>query len=196
ATVEMNNTFYKMPVASDLRSWARQAPGTFRFALKAPQAITHRRRLKNAAGETRRFLRAAAVLERQLGPLLFQLPPNFKKDLPRLEAFLRLLRAQKRVAFEFRHASWFDDETIACLRNHSIALCTADAEKLPGGDPIRTADWGYVRLRRERYTTKSLASWIERLSSQGWKNAYVFFKHEDTGAGPKLAERFLKLAGA
>jgi uncharacterized protein YecE (DUF72 family) len=194
STVEVNNSFYRMPDAGVLKSWAREVPAEFQFALKAPQTITHFKRLKNAQAATREFLRVVSVLKRRRGPLLFQLPPNFKKDLPRLEAFLRLLRKQTSVAFEFRHASWFDNEVFDCLRANSCALCVADSDDLPSAELVSTADWGYVRLRRKRYTRKQLAKWIERIRALRWEDAYVFFKHEDSGAGPRFASRFLELA--
>jgi uncharacterized protein YecE (DUF72 family) len=195
AAVEVNSSFRRMPEASVLKSWAQQVPEGFRFALKAPQAITHFKRLKNAKAETRELLRTASVLKGRQGPLLFQLPPNFKKDLPRLKTFLRLIGRRTPAAFEFRHESWFDDEVFDCLRENSCALCTADSEDSPWTDLVTTAGWGYVRLRRERYTAKRLQQWSENIRSQLWSETYVFFKHEDTGTGPKLAERFLKLAG-
>jgi uncharacterized protein YecE (DUF72 family) len=134
-------------------------------------------------------------LEQQLGPVLFQLPPDFKKDLPRLESFLTLVRDATPAAFEFRHESWFDDEVFDCLRRNSCALCVADSEDFPSPDCLSTAGWGFVRLRREGYTDDSLSKWIQRFKSQAWNEAYVFFKHEDAGIGPKLAARFLELAG-
>jgi len=170
-------------------------PASFRFALKAPQTITHRKRLKNAEQETEDLLRIASTLKRRCGPLLFQLPPNFKKDLSRLEAFLSFIPSKTSAAFEFRHESWFDDEVFDCLRANSCALCVADTDELPIADLVSTANWGYVRLRRESYTDKQLAKWIEKFSSQKWRETYVFFKHEDTGTGPKFATRFLELAG-
>jgi uncharacterized protein YecE (DUF72 family) len=194
--VEINNTFYRMPKASDLESWAAQAPKGFKFALKGPQLITHRKRLKNAAEETEGFLRAAAALRGRLGPLLFQLPPNMKKDLSRLTDFLALLGKGLRAACEFRHESWFDDEVFECLRKNSCALCVADAVDLPQTQLVRTADWGYLRLRRDGYDSRQLGQWIKKIKSQTWSEAYVFFKHEDTGMGPKLAATFLKLAGS
>jgi len=194
STVEINNTFYRMPKAGVLESWAQQVPDGFRFVLKAPQKITHFKRLKDAEEETDYLLRTAAVLEGHRGPLLFQLPPNFKKDLPRLEPFLNLVGGTP-AAFEFRHESWFDDEVFECLRKNSCALCVADIDDSPCADLVNTAGWGYVRLRREDYTDEYLREWIERLRSQGWDEAYVFFKHEDAGIGPKLAARFLELAG-
>lgn len=196
ATVEINHSFYRMPTSGDLESWAQQVPDAFRFVLKAPQIITHRKRLKNAAIETDHFLRTASVLKQRLGRFLFQLPPNFKKDLARLEAFLALLGDCVPAAFEFRHASWFDDEVFDCLRANSCALCVADMDDSPSSDLVSTAAWGYLRLRRERYTGKQLGAWIAKLRSQGWDDAYVFFKHEDAGTGPKLVARFLELATA
>ena len=193
STVEINNSFYRMPSESVLESWAAQTPGGFRFVLKAPQTITHRKRLKDAEEQTHQFLRAAATLKDRRGPLLFQLPPNLKKDLPRLEAFLGLIKDA--AAFEFRHGSWFDDDVFGCLRAHSCALCIADADDSPGAELISTAPWGYVRLRRENYGDEQLRDWIKRLRSQGWSEANVFFKHEDAGTGPKFAARFIELAG-
>jgi uncharacterized protein YecE (DUF72 family) len=168
-------------------------PESFQFGLKAPEAITHRRRLKECAEEVQHFLKAAALLKQRRGPLLFQLPPNFKKDVPRLKDFLKLLGKDSFAAFEFRHASWFDAEVHTVLRNHRCALCVADAEELPVTDLVDTAGWGYVRLRREKYTRKELKTWVERLKSQPWTEAYVFFKHEDTGSGPKLGSQFVGL---
>ena len=126
---------------------------------------------------------------------MFQLPPNFKKDLPRLEAFLELVGQGALATFEFRHESWFDDDVFDCIRAHSCALCVADTDEHPCADLVGTASWGYVRLRRENYTKKDLSGWIERLRSQAWDTAFVYFKHEDTAIGTKLAARFLKMAG-
>lgn len=195
STVEMNNTFYRMPSAAAVASWAEQTPASFRFVLKAPQTITHRKRLKNVEEDVDFFLIAAAALGERRGPLLFQLPPNMKRDLPRLEAFLGLLEGRAKVAFEFRHESWLEADTIDLLRAHQGVLCVADADELPGADLLHTADWGYVRLRREGYTDEALLAWIKSIRSQEWKEAYVFFRHEDTAAGVKLATRFLELSG-
>lgn len=196
STVEINNTFYRMPQQSVLESWAAQVPETFRFVLKAPQTITHRKQLRNAEEDTAYLLSVAGALKSRLGPLMFQLPPHCKKDVPRLAAFLELLPAGTRCAFEFRHASWLDDEVYECLRTKSCALCCADADDLPDTDLISTAPWGYLRLRREDYTDEALDEWLARIRSRGWEEAYVFFRHEDTGTGPRLAARFLQLAGA
>jgi uncharacterized protein YecE (DUF72 family) len=195
STVEINNSFYRMPSEDVLESWTAEVPKTFRFAFKAPQTITHRKRLKNAEEETDTFLRATAVLKDRCGPLLFQLPPNLKKDLPRLDTFLRFLGGRPPTAIEFRHASWIDDEVFDCLRANSCALCLADIDDAPAPDLVSTANWGYVRLRRENYTKKQLSEWIKRIQFQEWDDAYVFFKHEETGSGPKFATQFLELAG-
>jgi len=127
------------------------------------------------------------------GPLLFGLPPNFKKDLPRIQKFLKLFRGAQRVAFEFRHPSWFDDEVFECMRANRCALGTADEEKSPFTDIVSTTSRGYIRLRRENYTDKELRAWIKRIKSKPWDEVFVVFKHEDTGAGPRFAARFLEL---
>jgi uncharacterized protein YecE (DUF72 family) len=194
STVEMNNTFRRMPTASSMESLAQQVPVSFRFAVKAPQSITHFKRLKNIDEEIKQLLHATAALKKRQGPLLFQLPPNFKKDILRLEDFLRLVPKKTKAAFEFRHSSWFDEEVFDCLRKRSCALCIADTDDAPQTTILSTADWGYVRLRRDNYSAAQLRQWAKKIHSQTWNEAYVFFKHEDTGIGPKLATGFLKLA--
>jgi uncharacterized protein YecE (DUF72 family) len=195
-SVEINNTFHKFPTESIVNSWAEQVPKSFRFVLKARQIITHFRRLQNAERYTDDFIRIASVLKERQGPILFQLPPNFKKDIPRLDAFLSYIGGRVKSAFEFRHESWFDDEVFNSLRAHEAAMCIADADDLPTAHVVRTASWGYVRLREEGYTDKNLRDWIEEIRSQNFDEAYVFFKQEDAGAGPKLAARFAELAGS
>jgi uncharacterized protein YecE (DUF72 family) len=193
STVEINNTFYRMPAPSVLESWATQVPENFRFVLKAPQAITHFKRLKEVEEPTERFLQVATVLKERLGPLLFQLPPNFKQDLPRLDRFLDLIPVGTKAAFEFRHKSWFDDEVFARLRAKSCALCVADSEDLPAPELVNTARWGLLRLRREIYPNEKLVEWLDKAKSQKWDEAYIFFKHEDSGTAPKFATQFLEL---
>src|SRR5262245_12751566 len=193
AAVEINNSFYRMPNEKDLKAWVSQVPMEFQFAIKAPQTITHFKRLNEAGEPTKALFRVVGKLKSRLGPVLFGLPRTLKKDLPRLRAFLKLIPRNRRATFEFRHESWFDEEVFDCLRQRHCALCVADAEDLPKAKLVDTAGWGYVRLRRERYTSKSLTEWIKRIRSMNWKEAYVFFKHEDTGTGPKLATRFLEL---
>jgi uncharacterized protein YecE (DUF72 family) len=193
STVEINNTFYQMPREKVLESWAEQVPAGFRFVLKAPQRITHQKRL-NAADDTNYLLSVASVLRERQGPILFQLPPNFKKDLSRLKMFLSVVDCRAQIAFEFRHESWFDDEVFDCLRAGSAALCLADVDDAPHPELVSTAAWGYLRLRRDGYSDKELAEWLDKLKSTAWESAHVFFKHEDAGIGPKLAARFLELA--
>jgi uncharacterized protein YecE (DUF72 family) len=187
--VEINNTFYRMPKPELLAGWAAQVPETFRFALKASQRITHIKRLKEVSEEVRYLAGAARHLGGHLGPILYGLPPNLKKDLPRLEAFLALLPSDLKAAFEFRNPTWLDEEVFALLRSAGAALCVADDEK--GTTPfVATASWGYLRLRREDYTDADLDAWAARLAEPSWTEAYVFFKHEDEGAAPELARRF------
>jgi uncharacterized protein YecE (DUF72 family) len=193
-TVEINYTFRRMPTVSVLDAWAGAVPADFRFALKAPEAITHRKRLQDVGDALARFLEVAGQLKERLGPLLFQLAPNFKKDAARLRAFLALLPPERRVAFEFRHPSWFDDEVFGLLREHGAALCIADAEDDLEVPVVATTDWGCLRLRRPDYDDAVLKKWVEQVRSQEWQHAFVFFKHEDEGKGPQLAKRFLELA--
>ena len=188
--VEINNTFYRMPKPALLEGWSAEVPESFRFVLKASQRITHFRRLKEAGADVAYFFDVAAVLGDRLGPALFQLPPNLKKDLPRLEAFLATLPGGRRAAFEFRHASWFEDDVFEALRRRGAALCIAEDEEL-ATPLVPTADWGYLRLRRQDYDDAAVAAWAEKVRGQNWSEAYVFFKHEDAGSGPRLAALFL-----
>ncbi len=187
STVEINNTFYRMPRAEMLRSWGQQVPAGFAFALKASRRITHQQRLAGSEEALSYLLGAAAVLGDALGPILFQLPPFLKKDAARLTAFLELLPAGLRAAFEFRHASWFDDEIVAALRERGCAFVVADVEDGPDPEIVPTARFGYLRLRRPGYADEELERWAARIAAQGWDEAFVYFKHEDDGAGPKLA---------
>ncbi len=196
STVEINATFYRLPQKSTLENWKEQVPKTFRFSLKAPQRITHFKRLKEVSDDAKYFLDIAATLEDQLGVVLFQLPPNMKKDLPRLETFLRELPTQPRTAFEFRHPTWFDDDVLEMLRARNCALCVSDTDDLPATHIDKTADWGYLRLRRVLYSEDHLKDWLKRVRDQNWNETFLFFKHEDEGTGPRLAAQFLKLAGA
>jgi uncharacterized protein YecE (DUF72 family) len=194
-TVEINNTFYRMPKTSVLEAWAAEVPASFKFVLKASQRITHMQRLKDVDTSVSYLLEVAGALKERLGPLLFQLPPNFKKDLPRLREFLGLLPSHRRAAFEFRHQSWFDDEVFALLREHQAALCIAEAEDDLEVPFMSTANWGYLRLRMPEYGDAELTTWVKRVRDTNWQDAFVFFKHEDEGKGPQMAKRFLELAG-
>jgi uncharacterized protein YecE (DUF72 family) len=189
--VEINNTFYRMPKPALLESWSAEVSPEFRFVLKASQRITHFKRLKDTVSEVEYFFGVASTLGQRLGPVLVQLPPNLKKDLPRLVAFLATLPAGARPAFEFRHASWFEDDVFAALRSKGAALCVAEDEEL-ATPLVATADWGYLRLRRQDYDDAAVAAWAEKVRGQAWSEAYVFFKHEDAGAGPRLASQFLE----
>jgi uncharacterized protein YecE (DUF72 family) len=191
--VEINNTFYRLPKSSVLEAWATQVPEEFQFVLKAPQRITHFQRLVNSNETVSLFLKVAEVLQQRLGPLLFQLPPNMKKDMPRLRTFLDLLPQGRRIAFEFRHASWFDEEVFDLLRQRQMALCVAEAEDTTVAPLVSTSSWGYVRLRMPNYSAPALKDWIKRIRAQQWEEAYVFFKHEDEARGPEFAKRLLKL---
>jgi uncharacterized protein YecE (DUF72 family) len=193
-SVEINATFYRMPEPKTVAGWASAAPAGFTYVLKAPQRITHFGRLQGIEQPLRHFCEIARALGDKLGPLLFQLPPNFKKAADRLHAVLALLPDDLRAAFEFRHESWFDDEVYALLRARNAALCIADTED--GSTPaVATADFGYLRLRAVEYTDDDLRGWIATIDRVGasWRDAYVFFKHEDTGSGPALARRFMTL---
>jgi uncharacterized protein YecE (DUF72 family) len=191
-TVEINNTFYRMPKEDVLKSWAEQVPEHFAFVIKASQRITHMQRLKEC-GELLSYLyRVTATLGPRLGPLLFQLPPNFKKDVPRLKSFFDDMPERRRVAVEFRHASWFDDEVFETLRAQGAALCVADTGEEPVAPLVVTTDWGYLRLRRESFSDDELRDWARRIREQPWSDAFVFLKHEEEGKGPKLAARLME----
>ncbi len=193
--VEINNTFYRMPKRSVLESWAGQVPEGFRFAIKASRRITHFKRLKDAGEELGFLLGNLEALGDRLGVVLFQLPPNLKKDRPRLEAFLELVPEATPAAFEFRHPSWTeDDETGLLLAERGLALCRADSEETPVEGELDRGRFGYLRLRRPDYSDADLLDFAQRIRARGWERAFVFFKHEDEGAGPKLAARFAGLA--
>ncbi|MFN2533014.1 MAG: DUF72 domain-containing protein [Pyrinomonadaceae bacterium] len=192
--VEINNTFYRLPQRTTLEGWKDQVPENFRFSVKASQRITHFKRLKDVENETKYLLETAGALGDQLGVVLFQLPPNMKKDLDRLEQFLKLLPRKINAAFEFRHPAWFDNDVLELLRAESRTLCVSDTDDLPANQIDRTADWGYLRLRRVSYSENDLAEWIRKINAQHWQSVYVFFKHEDEATGPKLAAQFLELS--
>jgi len=194
--VEINNTFYRLPKADVLESWAGQVSGDFRFVLKASRRITHIKRLRDAGDETAYLYQTALSLGPHMGVVLFQLPPNFSKDLPRLQAFLEQVPSGRGAALEFRHPSWFDEEVYQSLRARRCALCLSDTDEGPIETMISTADWGYFRLRRDKYTRKAIAALAEQVRAQAWQGVYVFFKDEGEGHGPKYALQFLELARA
>ena len=194
-SVEINNTFYRMPEAKTLTKWVGEVPDNFTFVLKAPQRITHQKKLNDAADDVRYFFEVAASLGPKLGPVLFQLPPYFRKDTARLRDFIGVVPRDARIGFEFRHASWMDDEVYGILRDRDAALCASETDEVGDIDAIlvATASWGYQRLRRTEYTNEQLQAWRDRIAKQTWSDAYVFFKHEDEGKGPAFAKRFLAL---
>jgi uncharacterized protein YecE (DUF72 family) len=192
STVEINYTFYRMPTPKLVAGWAAQVPADFKFTLKAPKRITHDRRLRDVGDAVRGFCEAAAELGPQLGALLFQLAPNFRKDLAVFDAFLGELPPKVCGAFEFRHDSWLDEEVYARLRARNLALCIADSEKR-STPVVTTADYAYLRLRDEGYAEQHIADWAARVRelSARCADVYVYFKHEDEGKGPEFG-RMLK----
>ena len=193
--VEINNTFYRMPKRTVLADWASKVPDDFSFVLKASRKITHFKRLKGTEDELGYLVDVASELGARLGPMLFQLPPNLKMDVERLRDFVSLFPAGLRAAFEFRHDSWFADEIYTVLSDAGAALVVADTEADEPADVVATAPYGYLRLRRADYGSDDVARWARVVSDQDWEDAFVFFKHEDAGAGPALAERFVAELG-
>jgi uncharacterized protein YecE (DUF72 family) len=191
-TVEINNTFYRMPATALLERWAQEVPEGFAFTLKAPRRITHIKRLKDAAEVVGEFFRRADALGDKLGMTLFQCPPTLRKDLPRLREFLGALPAGRRTAFEFRHDSWNDDEVYDALRERSAAWCVAEEDD--GSTPfVGTSVDAYLRLRRTQYGETDLRAWIDRLAAQPFERAWVYFKHEDEAQAPRFAAQFAGL---
>jgi uncharacterized protein YecE (DUF72 family) len=189
-SVEINNTFYRMPKPEMLATWGDGAPATFSFALKATRRITHQQKLADVEGDVAHFFQVAAALGDKLGPVLFQLPPFLKKDLGLLRAFLPLVPEGRRAALEFRHASWFTDDVYAALAERNVALVGGDLEESEKSPPLMaTADFGYLRLRRLDYDPASIADWGARVLAQTWQAVYAYFKHE--ALGPMFAEALL-----
>jgi uncharacterized protein YecE (DUF72 family) len=190
-SVEINNTFYRMPKKEVLASWASETPETFRFAVKAPRRITHIKRLKEVESDAGFLFENLAALGSRLGCVLVQLPPNLPKDTVRLDAFLAAVPEGVAAAFEFRNPSWHSPDVLDRLRVRDFALAAVDDDEFPDPPLTATASWGYLRLRRAEYGDAALRSWAKRVAGAGWKRAYVFFKHEEEGIGPKLAAKFL-----
>ncbi|HTG01563.1 MAG TPA: DUF72 domain-containing protein [Nitrospirota bacterium] len=194
-TVEVNNTFYHMPKENVLHAWAEQVPDGFLLAFKAPQVITHIKRLKNVFPEIEYLFKSLTVLGPKQGPILFQFPKTFRPDMPLLEDFLALIPAAVPCAFEFRNPGWFEAGAAELLRKKGFSLCIADTDENPVQELVSTASWGYLRLRRTDYPEADLARWAEWLRATSWKNIFVYFKHEGEAAGANLAMRFQSLLG-
>jgi uncharacterized protein YecE (DUF72 family) len=196
ATSEINYTFYRIPNSKTIEGWDSATPEHFRFGLKAPQKVTHYAKLRDCEELLSVFERVVSGLGSKLGPVLFQLPPNFKKEATLLNEFLEGLSAGLRAAFEFRHSSWFEDAVFADLQNHNAALCIAESSDFV--TPIvATADFGYLRLRREDYGKVDIVRWAEFIETQKerWSHAFVYFKHEESGKGPQLAKQMIDALG-
>jgi uncharacterized protein YecE (DUF72 family) len=196
STVEINYTFYRTPNEKILAGWDQATPPTFKLTLKAPKRITHDARLRDCADRVRQFLETAAVLGPKLGALLFQLPPNLKKDLALFDAFLDAFPPRVCAAFEFRHVSWLDEEVYERLRARNLALCVAESEKL-STPPVVTADYGYFRLRDEGYTPDDIARWADVITEKtsGCSDVFVYFKHEEAGKGPEFGRQLMTRLG-
>ena len=193
--VEINNTFYRMPRRSVLATWRDAVPADFRFSIKASRRITHQARLRNCAEPVDYLATGLETLGDKLGCVLFQLPPYLRRDNERLDAFLSIWPKAFPAALEFRHDSWFDDETAETLGRHDAAICVSEDGELPMPEFVATTDWAYLRLRKPDYDERTLRTWIDRTADSGTTRGFAFFKHEDEGAGPKLASRFLGLTG-
>lgn len=192
--VEINNTFYRMPTRKLLDGWTVQVPEGFRFALKTSRKVTHQKKLAGCEDEMAYLTETASGLGERLGPMLVQLPPYLKKDVPRLREFLALVPEGFPVALEFRSSSWFVDEVYAALEEAGAALVASDMDEKPEPPVVPIAAHGYARLRRVAYDDAALQAWAERLGEPGWDDVYVFFKHEEEATGPRLAARFRELA--
>jgi uncharacterized protein YecE (DUF72 family) len=189
STTEVNYTFRHTPSLKSIESWSSRTPEQFRFAFKAPQSVTHFAKLRDCAEKVAFFAQAIAPMGAKYGPVLFQLPASFKADVDVLKQFLATLPKGMRAAFEFRHASWFEEPIYAALRKANAALCIAEDEKL-ATPAIATAKFGYLRLRREDYKTADLkrwAAWIEKQAAQ-WSDAFIYLKHEEQALGPKFGQ--------
>jgi uncharacterized protein YecE (DUF72 family) len=193
-TVEINNTFYQMPKVAVLENWARATPDTFRFAIKASRRITHMARLKaDSAADSLAFLyKNLTALGSKRGPVLFQLPPFMKRDLPRLSEFVKLLPEGHGAAFEFRNETWFADDVYDLLKGCGASLCLSEREDNAPPPLVETAPWGYVRLRLETYSDADLQRWAERLMKTAWREIYVYFMHEPTA--PAYAQTLMRVA--
>jgi uncharacterized protein YecE (DUF72 family) len=193
STVEINNTFYRIPQKSVLETWKKQVPKDFRFAIKAPQRITHIKRLKDVEDDNKYFIDAVKTLGNKLGIVLYQFPPFFKKDMERFQNFLNLLPKNINVAFEFRHGSWLEDDLYSLLNEKNYTVCLSETDKEPDIEILNTAEKGYLRLRKTDYSKSEIKKWHKKINSQNWEEVFIFFKHEDGAKGPKFAKQLIEL---
>ena len=191
--VEINNTFYRMPRSNVMKQWFETVPDDFRFSIKASRRITHQQRLKDCEESSQYLAERLAHLQHKLATVLFQLPPFLRKDTERLGAFLKTWPKELPASFEFRHESWFDNEVYDLLAEHNAALVASEAEDLTTPDRLLTASWVYLRLRKPGYSPQALSGWLRKANNTGTDQLYAFFKHEEAGAGPKLAAQFLRM---
>jgi len=190
-SVEVNNTFYRMPSRKILEGWAAAVPDSFQFVIKSTRQITHFKRLRGVEDQLAYLQQNLELLGSSLGPVLFQLPPKMPKDLPRLQEFLMQVPNTWRIVVQFGDPRWLEEDVFAALRAENVALCLTDEEKKVT-PLVATADWGYVRLRQEKYTPAELEKWLTQFQELGWQEAFVFFKHETDA--PHLALKLKKLA--
>jgi uncharacterized protein YecE (DUF72 family) len=192
-TTEVNYTFRSIPTAKTIQRWCDETPSNFRFSLKAPQRVTHFAKLKDCNEVLDVFFKAVVGLGEKLGPVLFQLPGSFKADAALLRAFLSALPKGMRAAFEFRHESWLTHEVFDILSKANVALCIAESEEFQT-TAVATADFGFLRLRREDYTPAQIKKWAEFVQEQSkpWSEVFVYFKHEETCVGPGFASTMMK----
>jgi uncharacterized protein YecE (DUF72 family) len=192
STTEINYSFRRIPSKTTLSNWAAATPAEFKFGFKAPERITHFARLKDCEETLRFFAVVISDLEKKLGPVLFQLPPKFPKDAERLRIFLGTMPSSIKAAFEFRDRSWLDDETFGILKEHNAALCIAETEKLSTPE-VATANFGYLRLRREDFTPEQIKRWAQFTRAQTqWADTFIYFKHEEGGLGPKFGKQMIE----
>jgi uncharacterized protein YecE (DUF72 family) len=193
-TTEINYTFHRIPSTKTIDNWNKLTPAQFRFALKAPQKITHWSKLRECGDTMRYFHDITSALGEKLGPVLFQLPPNFKKDAFVLADFVNGLPEKSRAAFEFRHESWFADDVWEIFRARNVALCLNETAEF-AAPKIATANFGYLRLRREDYTPSDVERWAAFVGEQraNWSDTFIYFKHEEAGMGPKFAKQMMEM---
>lgn len=189
-TTEINNTFYRMPSAKLCEGWYAEVPEDFSFTLKVSQRITHFKRLRNVEDDMDFFLESAAGLNEKLGPILVQLPPNFKKDVDVLEPFLARFASKGKLAFEFRHESWFADDVYDLLRKHKTTLGVVEKEEGEGANTPRevTGSFVYMRLRKGDYSKDEMLDWARWIRAQNVP-AYCYLKHDERA--PVLAGELL-----